>query len=226
MIKPKSDAVRVMFDSIAHRYDLANNVLSGGVHHLWRRVLQSRMRPCNTVLDIATGTGALIPYLLPKASTVVGVDFSDGMLGHVPRALQENTRVSFQIADALALPFEERSFDCVTVAFGVRNYENLEKGLSEIRRVVRPGGQVLILEFGQIKQPILGSLYKIYSKQILPRLGGILTGQVSAYEYLPETAASFPCGEKFVSKLTECGLENAISHPLWYGMAYVYDVLA
>jgi demethylmenaquinone methyltransferase/2-methoxy-6-polyprenyl-1,4-benzoquinol methylase len=226
MIETKSAAVMGMFDCIAHRYDLANDVLSGGVHHLWRRTLEGRMRSCNRALDIATGTGALVPYILKKASTVVGVDFSEGMLKHVPEPLRLDRRVSFQRADALALPFEDNSFDCVTVAFGVRNYECLEQGLREICRVVRPGGQVLVLEFGQIRRPVIGAVYQTYSRYILPRLGGMLTGNVKAYEYLPETAARFPCGEEFVEKLASAGLTGAVSTPVWFGMAYVYDVLA
>lgn len=226
MIETKSDAVRGMFDSIAHRYDLANNVLSGGAHHLWRRTMERRMRPCKRALDIATGTGALVPYLLNKASTVVGVDFSEGMLKHVPETLLRDARVSFQRADALALPFENGSFDCVTVAFGVRNFECLEDGLREICRVVKPGGQVLVLEFGQIRRPIIGALYQTYSRYVLPKLGGLLTGQRQAYEYLPETAARFPCGEDFVQRLAASGLRGAVCTPLWFGMAYIYDASA
>jgi len=225
MIETKSADVRGMFDCIAHRYDLANTILSAGVHHLWRRTLERRMRPCNRALDIATGTGALVPYLLRRASSVVGVDFSEGMLRHVPESLQRDGRVSFQHADALALPFEDDSFDCVTVAFGVRNYECLEQGLAEISRVVKVGGQVLVLEFGQIRHPVLGTAYRTYSRYILPRLGGVLTGNLEAYNYLPETAARFPCGDDFVEKLTCAGLLDAVSIPMWFGMAYVYDVL-
>lgn len=224
MIETKSAAVRGMFDCIAHRYDLTNNVLSAGVHHLWRRALEKRMRRCNRALDIATGTGALVPYLLKRAENVVGVDFSQGMLQHVPEGLRIDSRVSFQHADALALPFEDDSFDCVTVAFGVRNFEFLEQGLAEINRVLKPGGQVLILEFGQIRHPVVGPVYKTYSRYVLPRLGGLLTGNLQAYEYLPKTAARFPCGDEFVEKLALAGLEGAVSNPLWFGMAYIYDV--
>jgi demethylmenaquinone methyltransferase/2-methoxy-6-polyprenyl-1,4-benzoquinol methylase len=226
MIETNGAAVRGMFDGIAHRYDLTNTVLSAGIHHLWRRSLERRMVPCNRALDIATGTGALVPYLLRRASTVVGVDFSEGMLRHVPSNLRADRRVSFQHADALALPFGDDSFDCVTVAFGVRNYEVLEKGLAEIGRVVRPGGQVLVLEFGQIRHPVIGAAYKAYSKYVLPSVGGLLTGNARAYEYLPHTAAQFPCGDTFVERLASAGLHGAVSTPLCFGMAYIYDVLA
>jgi demethylmenaquinone methyltransferase/2-methoxy-6-polyprenyl-1,4-benzoquinol methylase len=224
MDKWASAQVKSMFNSIAHRYDLTNDVLSCGVHHLWRNYLLKKMHHSQSTIDLATGTGALIPYLLKKSARVVGVDFSDKMLAFAPAHITNDTRVTLLCADALDLPFDSGNFDCATVAFGVRNFADLERGLIEIKRVVQKGGQILILEFGQIENRPFRHVYNWYSKTIMPRVGGWLTGNEAAYEYLPQTAARFPCGEKFIEHLHDCGLDQARYWPLWGGMAYLYDI--
>jgi demethylmenaquinone methyltransferase/2-methoxy-6-polyprenyl-1,4-benzoquinol methylase len=220
--KTEAEQVRRMFASIAGRYDKANDILSLGMHHWWRRCLCREMRPCSVTLDVASGTGALVPYLLKKSERVVATDFCEEMLREMPRELLEDPRVSSSCADAMGLEFADASFDCVTVAFGVRNFEHLEKGLSEIARVLKPDGQVLILEFGQVKG-LLRVPYELYSAHFIPYIGGWLTGDREAYEYLPRTAAHFPCGEKFAEVLEASGFKQVKAKSLNFGVTYLYS---
>jgi demethylmenaquinone methyltransferase / 2-methoxy-6-polyprenyl-1,4-benzoquinol methylase len=220
---PNARSVQQMFGSIAKRYDLANDVLSMGAHYQWRATLEQRMHPCDLVLDVATGTGAMIPYLLRKAERVIGVDFSAEMLENAPQKLKNNDRVELLASDALKLPFPNNQFDCVTVAFGVRNFESLTIGLAELNRVLKPNGQLLVLEFGQVRHPVLAWGYKAYSKYVMPLVGNIITGNKNAYTYLPETSARFPCGENFEEFLKSSGFTETKSLPLWCGISYLYD---
>lgn len=220
--RTEADQVKRMFASIASRYDKANDILSLGMHHWWRRTLSRQMKPCAVTLDVASGTGALVPYLLKKSERVVASDFCEEMLREMPKELSEDERVSLCCADAMKLPFDDQSFDCVTVAFGVRNFENLERGLNEIARVLKPGGQVLILEFGQVKG-LFRVPYEFYSARLIPNIGGWLTGDRAAYEYLPRTAASFPCGAKFVASLEASGFKNVKAKSLNLGVTYLYS---
>lgn len=225
-----ADRVRGMFGEIAHRYDLANTVLSGGVHHLWRRTLLARLaaRGPKRILDVCTGTGDLLRGLGSIAGpdgTVIGADFCMPMLEvAATKVVDAGGRIPLCQGDALALPFPAAAFDAVTVAFGVRNFESLPRGLSELWRVLAPGGTLSVLEFGQPRQPIFRALYNWYSRVLMPRIGGLVTGRRAAYRYLPETAKEFPCGDQFLEAAAPLGPLNATAHSLTFGIAYLYEI--
>jgi demethylmenaquinone methyltransferase / 2-methoxy-6-polyprenyl-1,4-benzoquinol methylase len=223
-----SEQVREMFASIARRYDAANEVLSLGVHRAWRRaaVRLSGARPGQRVLDCATGTGDLalaFKRAVGPAGEVVGTDFCAEMLEAAPRkARRAGLEVQFEVADVLALPYPDASFDVASIAFGIRNVDDPVRCLREMARVVRPGGRVVVLEFGQPRGPF-GALFRVYSRQVMPAIGGLLTGNRAAYEYLPRTAAAFPAGDRFLALMDEAGsFADRSATPLLAGTAYVY----
>jgi len=223
-----SEQVREMFASIARRYDTANEVLSLGVHRGWRRaaVRLSGVLPGDRVLDCATGTGDLalaFKRAVGPSGEVVGTDFCAEMLASAPaKARRAGLLVRFEVADALALPYADASFDVASIGFGIRNVDDPVRCLREMARVVRPGGRVVVLEFGQPRGPF-GALFRVYSRQVMPALGGLLTGNRAAYEYLPRTAAAFPAGDRFLPLMDEAGaFAQRSAHPLLAGTAYVY----
>jgi len=223
-----SEQVREMFASIARRYDAANEVLSLGVHRGWRRaaVRLSGVVPGDRVLDCATGTGDLalaFKRAVGPTGEVVGTDFCAEMLETAPaKARRAGLEVRFEVADALALPYADRSFDVASIAFGIRNVDDPVRCLREMARVVRRGGRVVVLEFGQPRGPF-GALFRVYSRQVMPAIGGLLTGNRAAYEYLPRTAAAFPAGDRFLSLMDEAGsFSQRSATPLLAGTAYVY----
>jgi demethylmenaquinone methyltransferase/2-methoxy-6-polyprenyl-1,4-benzoquinol methylase len=223
-----SAEVQRMFSSIATRYDVTNEVLSFGIHRLWRRaaVRLSGAKEGSAVLDCATGTGDLALAFKRKVGAsgrVVGTDFCKEMLDNAPaKAAREGLQVEFQVADAMALPFADASFDVASIAFGIRNVDDPVKCLKEMARVVRPGGRVVVLEFGQ-PTGLFGGLFRFYSKVIMPTIGGLLTGNRAAYEYLPRTSAAFPAGEKFLSLMEQSGsYKERVAHPMTFGTSYVY----
>ncbi|NVJ25382.1 MULTISPECIES: bifunctional demethylmenaquinone methyltransferase/2-methoxy-6-polyprenyl-1,4-benzoquinol methylase UbiE [Myxococcus] len=223
-----STEVRQMFSSIATRYDVTNEVLSFGIHRLWRRtaVRLSRAKEGDSVLDCASGTGDLALVFKRKVGSngrVVGTDFCPEMLESAPsKAAKAGLQVDFQVADAMALPFADNSFDVASIAFGIRNVDDPVKCLSEMGRVVKPGGRVVVLEFGQ-PQGAFGALFRFYSKTVMPAIGGLLTGNRAAYEYLPRTSAAFPAGDRFLSLMDQSGAyAERSAHPLTFGTANVY----
>lgn len=223
-----STQVQQMFSSIAPRYDVTNEVLSFGVHRLWRRVAirLSGAKPGDRILDCATGTGDLALAFkreVGDAGKVVGTDFCAEMLEPAPaKAQRAGLDVTFEVADAMALPYADDSFDVASISFGIRNVDDPVKCLREMARVVRPGGRVVVLEFGQPKG-VWGFLFRFYSKHVMPRIGGLLTGNRAAYEYLPQTSAQFAAGDRFLALMDASGayLERQ-ARPLTFGTAYVY----
>lgn len=215
--------VRHMFSSIAKRYDLTNSALSMGIHHLWRQklisILPNMLGKSSVALDLCTGTCDLIKPLSAKYDRVVGADFCLPML---QQGKQKSSGFSVVQGDGLKLPFIDKSFDLVTVAFGVRNFENLEKGLLEIRRVLKDNGILVVLEFGQPKNFLWAAIYNFYSKYIMPLIGSLLTGNRAAYTYLPQTARAFPCGQKFCQILESLSYQQAAYQQLSGGIAYIY----
>ena len=210
-----------MFASVASRYDRANTVLSGGIHHLWRRraVRKSLVCPGDKVLDCATGTGDLAIAFRRNGATVIGTDFVEEML---EVARRKEPRIEFRKADAMALPFDDNTFDVSSIAFGIRNVADAAKAIAEMARVVRPGGRVVVLEFGQ-PRGAFGPLYKLYSRHVLPRIGGLLTGDRAAYHYLESSAAKFPSGEAFVALMKQSAQFQSVTfEPLTFGIAYLY----
>jgi demethylmenaquinone methyltransferase/2-methoxy-6-polyprenyl-1,4-benzoquinol methylase len=219
-----STEVRAMFNAIAPRYDLLNSLLSGGMHKVWeRRLVESLPKwPQATCLDLCTGTGALVPRLAKRFGRVLGVDISEKMLARARQRFPDLQNVAWQEGDAQALALEAATFDVVTVAYGVRNWPDPERGLREVARVLRPGGQVGILEFGQPRNPVWGAAFRMYSRYVIPYIGGTISGHRSAYEYLPKTSAAFPCGDSFVAMLARAGLVASSCTSLIGGVAYIY----
>lgn len=223
-----SEEVKEMFASISGRYDRVNTILSLGVHHYWRKVAvgMSRAEPGLSVLDCATGTGDLA-FEFKKAvgvsGYVLGTDFTPEMLEYAPqKAKDKELDVQFELADALNLPYEAGRFDIASIAFGIRNVDDPVLCLKEMARVVRSGGRVVVLEFGQ-PRGVLGGPYRWYSRKVMPVLGGMLSGNRAAYTYLPETSAAFPAGDKFLSLMDQSDVfSKRFMRSLTGGVAYVY----
>lgn len=226
---PEPEKIRSMFAQVARRYDRANTVLSIGIHHLWRKdlVQWSGVKAGQRVLDCATGTGDLalaFKKVVGENGKVVGTDFCKEMLELAPaKASAANLNITFQQADVMKLPFSDHSFDTVSISFGIRNVMDPRGALTEMARVTKPGGKVMILEFGQISMPIIGQLYHFYSEKILPRIGGWVTGRPDAYQYLQTSSAQFPCREKFVELMNSTKAFRSIEFKsLSCGIAYIY----
>lgn len=213
-----------MFGRIAHRYDLLNRVLSLGQDRSWRRLLAQRvaMAEPQLTLDVCTGTGD-VALGFDAASETVGTDFCLPMLALAGRkALDRNRSLPLFAGDALMLPVAGGCVDVVTVAFGVRNFENLEQGLRELIRVLRPGGVLLILEFSR-PSGLFGPLMRAWVRTVPPRLGRWLSGDSEAYSYLPQSVAEFPQGGRMVGLLESVGLEEVSAQPVTGGVATVYQ---
>ncbi len=224
----KKQQVRQMFDNISGRYDGLNRIITFGIDQKWRRRLVrlvGETKP-KSVLDIATGTGDLALALTQTgADRIVGLDLAPGMLEVGRKKVSEknlDARIEMVLGDSEALEFPDASFDAATVAFGVRNFEDLEKGLAEIYRVLKPGGFLAILETSvPSKQPMkLG--YRIHCKYILPLMGKLFSREASAYHYLSESAAAFPSGENFNNILGKIGFIGMKHRPQTFGVAAIY----
>lgn len=220
--------VQQMFASIAPRYDVTNDALSLGLHRRWRQVAVrvSGAAAGERVLDCATGTGDLalaFKRAVGPSGSVVGTDFCAEMLAHAPaKAQKAGLPVHFEVADAMALPFEARQFDVASIAFGIRNVDDPAKALSEFARVLRPGGRVVVLEFGQ-PSGLFGAVFRAYSRFVMPAIGQLLTRNREAYEYLPRTSAQFPAGEAFLALMRNTGCFARVeARPLMFGTAWVY----
>lgn len=217
-----------MFDRIAKRYDLLNHLLSMGIDKGWRKKAIASLETIapKQILDVATGTGDLaIACLRLSPDQVTGVDISEGMLAIGSKKLEDKglaSKIKLSYADCEALPFGTGSFDAVTCAYGVRNFEHLEKGLAEMARVLRPGGRVAILEFSKPKKFPIKQLYNFYFLKILPFLGKKVSKDATAYTYLPESVLSFPEGQVFCDILGRNGFVHAQARPLAFGITTLY----
>jgi demethylmenaquinone methyltransferase/2-methoxy-6-polyprenyl-1,4-benzoquinol methylase len=225
----KKQQVAHMFNDIAGRYDFLNRFLSAGIDQLWRRKALNQLKVIkpSTMLDVATGTAdvAIMASGLLHPAKITGIDISDGMLEIGRNKVVKNGlegKIELLNGDSEAINFKNDSFDAVTVAFGVRNFQNLEKGLDEIRRVLRPGGKLVILEFSQPKSTIIKSLYKVYMKIVCPNMGKLFSKNPTAYQYLDESIKKFPEGKNFTDILDNLGYINTYRKPLSLGICSIY----
>ncbi|MFT4022293.1 MAG: bifunctional demethylmenaquinone methyltransferase/2-methoxy-6-polyprenyl-1,4-benzoquinol methylase UbiE [Flavihumibacter sp.] len=225
----KKQQVAEMFDQIAFRYDFLNRFLSGGIDLYWRRKAISQLKAGKPrkILDVATGTGdfalAADKYLKPEHIT--GIDISKGMLELGRKKVEKaglTGRITLLEGDSEALPFAENEFDAVTVAFGVRNFENLEKGLKEMLRVLKPGGKLVILEFSRPRQAVFSKLYQWYMNKITPGIGSMISRNREAYSYLSKSVKAFPEGEALRAILEQCGYGDTAFKPLSFCIATIY----
>ncbi|HNR19334.1 MAG TPA: bifunctional demethylmenaquinone methyltransferase/2-methoxy-6-polyprenyl-1,4-benzoquinol methylase UbiE [Bacteroidia bacterium] len=224
----KKEQVKTMFDSIALKYDLLNKILSAGIDKAWRKKLVKLLSKNNPqlILDVATGTADLaIAVSSLKPQKITGIDISPKMLQIGEKKIKKmhlEEMIDLKVGDAENLPFTENMFDAVCVAFGVRNYENLEVGLKEINRVLKPGGEVFILEFSRPQVFPVKQIYNFYSKRILPVIGKKISGDDSAYKYLPDSVNAFPYGNNFLNILSGCGFTQNKLKSLTFGIASIY----
>ncbi len=222
----KSSYVRGMFDAIAPRYDLLNSLLSLGIHRGWRNFAArcAALQNGDSVLDVCAGTGELGKVLrghVGEAGNVVSVDFSMPMLRAGDARYEEIGSARAQV-DALELPFANNSFDAALVAFGLRNVAIPERGLTEMARVVKPGGRVVVLEFSQPREGFFSTLFELYSKTVMPLLGGMVSGKREAYVYLPESVARWRTRDEIASMMTAAGLSQIRLRDLTLGVACVH----
>ncbi len=224
----KKQQVARMFDSISGKYDFLNHFLSLGIDIRWRRkaiALLKDLQP-KTILDVATGTGDFaVEALSLQPSKIIGVDISEGMLDvgrQKMKARQLDGIIELRSGDSEKLPFEDNFFDAVIVAFGVRNFEDLERGLSEMLRVVRPGGRIVVLEFSRPTKFPMKQLYNAYFTAILPLIGRWVSRDQAAYSYLPESVQAFPDGPDFIRILSDVGYKNPQCKSLTFGISSLY----
>lgn len=224
----KKEQVAKMFNNISRRYDFLNHFLSLGIDRLWRKTAIRLLKPVNPqyILDVATGTGDFaIQALSLRPKKITGIDISEGMLA-IGRGKVEKMKLSEQIqlvkGDSENLQFADNTFDAVTVGFGVRNFEDLEKGLAEIRRVLKPEATLVVLEFSRPRKFPMRQLYNFYFKNILPGLGRLISNDKSAYTYLPESVAAFPDGTDFERILEKVGFKETTCRPLTFGISSIY----
>jgi demethylmenaquinone methyltransferase/2-methoxy-6-polyprenyl-1,4-benzoquinol methylase len=226
--KSKKEEVAEMFNTISGRYDFLNHFLSLGIDKLWRKRAVKELKALNPkrILDIATGTGDFaISNLRLKPEEVIGVDISQGMLDVGIQKMKKKGVahiVKMELGDSEALHFDDNFFDGITVGFGVRNFEHLEKGLADMLRVLRPGGKAVILEFSKPKNFPVKQAFGFYSKRVIPLLGRSMSKDKRAYAYLPESVEAFPEGQQFLDILSAVGYQNVKAIPLSGGIATIY----
>jgi demethylmenaquinone methyltransferase / 2-methoxy-6-polyprenyl-1,4-benzoquinol methylase len=221
---PDPTKIRAMFRDISPAYDRANTILSGGIHHLWRRaaVRLSAAKSGDAVLDCATGTGDLAIAFKKRVGSgcVTGTDFVPEM---IELARKKSPHIEFEVADVTHLPYANDTFDVASISFGIRNVGDPRRGISELARVVKPGGRVVILEFGRPPSRAFRTFYDFYRRRILPHVGGALTGNRKAYDYLESSTARFPSGGDFVALMREAAPFKSIAvRPLTFGIAWLY----
>ena len=225
----KKQQVAGMFDSIAYRYDFLNRFLSAGIDVTWRKNAIKELKSANPkiILDVATGTAdvAIMAVKILEPQKITGIDISDGMLDFGRKkiaALGLEKTIQLVNGDSETINFADNTFDAVTVAFGVRNFENLEKGLGEIKRVLKPGGKLVVLEFSKPKAPVIKQVYEVYMKVVAPGVGKMFSKNRSAYKYLDESIKKFPEGKNFISILDNLGYRNTYCKPQSLGICSIY----
>lgn len=225
----KKEQVATMFNNISGTYDFLNHFLSLGIDVIWRKMAIRELlsdKPKH-ILDVATGTGdfAFESIKILKPAKITGVDISEGMLAIAKEKIRKrNLHDIFEVSlgDSEKLLFDDHSFDAVTVAYGVRNFENLERGLSDMLRVLKPGGKAVILEFSKPRVFPVKQAYNFYFKYVTPSIGKLFSKDASAYTYLPESVAAFPDGMQFTELMTKVGFKNTKWRPLAFGICSIY----
>lgn len=224
----KKEQVAEMFNSIAPKYDFLNHTLSFGIDRYWRKKAIRLLAKCSpaTILDVATGTGDFaIAALKSGAAKVTGIDISSEMVAvgvEKVRRLGLEDKISLSTGDSESIGFPDLTFDAATVAFGVRNFENLPRGIAELFRVLKPGGTLCVLEFSKPVNPVVRSMYRFYSWKLLPLVGRLVSGSRNAYTYLPESVEEFPDGENFMQFMRNAGFENVREYRMTFGVATIY----
>jgi demethylmenaquinone methyltransferase/2-methoxy-6-polyprenyl-1,4-benzoquinol methylase len=229
--KPKKEQVAQMFDQIAYRYDFLNRFLSAGIDISWRKSALQQLKglPIHHMLDVATGTGDVaimaMETLKPPPEKITGIDISEGMLDLGRKKLRQkglDDRIQLIGGDSEAIKYERDTFDAITVAFGVRNFADLKKGLAEMLRVLKPGGKAVILEFSKPKFPGVKSFYNLYTRIIAPQAGKWIAGNQKAYKYLNDSIKAFPEGDKFLEIMEETGYTACYKKSLSLGICTIY----
>jgi demethylmenaquinone methyltransferase/2-methoxy-6-polyprenyl-1,4-benzoquinol methylase len=226
----KKVQIEKMFDSISPKYDLLNRTLSLGIDTIWRKKTIEALRPIHPkkILDVASGTADLaIEALKLNPDSIIGIDISEGMLAKGREKLKRKgiEKITLVKGDSENLQYADHEFDAVTVAFGVRNFENLEKGLKEMNRVLRVGGMIGILEFSKPTAFPIKQIYNFYFKKVLPGMGNTLSKNSNAYTYLPQSVSEFPDGEKFLEILSQCGYQNCKQKRFMFGICTLYTAI-
>lgn len=225
----KKEQVADMFDNIAFRYDFLNRFLSAGIDVRWRKAALKQLKDIDPkkILDVATGTAdvAIMANTVLKPEKIIGIDISDGMLDLGRKKIAKlglQQLIELQNGDSETINFLDNTFDAVTVAFGVRNFEHLEKGLAEILRVLKPGGKLVVLEFSKPKAPGIKQLYNVYMKIVAPTMGKLFSKNRNAYKYLDESIKKFPEGKNFTQILDSLGYRNTYCKPQSAGICSIY----
>ncbi len=226
----KTEQVRQMFDSIAPAYDFMNRAMTMGIDMWWRRLAVSRLKHIRPqrILDVATGTGdfAIQLHQSLKPEHITGIDLSQGMLDEAVRKVKEKGldggSIAFEQGDCMALPMPDKTFDAVTVAFGVRNFEHLQQGYCEMARVLKPGGMLCVLELSTPTNPLIRWFYDLYTLHIIPWVGSLKSGDKSAYRYLPQSIAAVPQGDDMLQLMRNAGLSETRFKRLTLGVCSIY----
>ncbi len=224
----KSEVTR-MFDHIAGKYDLLNHLLSFNVDKYWRKraIRELSSSAPKTILDLATGTGDMaIAAMQVKPNKIIGLDISGEMLRMAKEKVKKRKmdgKISFILGDGENIPFSDGTFDAVISGFGVRNFADLKKGMTEALRVLNREGQLVVLEFSKPGKSLFGRLYRLYFSKILPGIGGLVSGDHPAYVYLPQSVGAFPDGEHFLEVIREAGFVRCYCKPLTFGIATIYS---
>jgi len=225
----KKEQVAGMFNDIAHRYDLLNRMLSGGIDVYWRKraLRELKKQPVNQLLDVATGTAevAIMASKILQPNKIIGIDISDGMLELGRKKIEKkglNNIISLETGDSEHLRFNDDTFDAISVAFGVRNFQRLLQGIKEMYRVLQPGGKIVVLEFSKPTGIGLKQLYQLYMNYATPTVGKLVSNNRDAYEYLNKSVQAFPEGENFLRIMQEAGFSNTYLKKLSFGICTIY----